>query len=152
MPYIESLQEFRERQCCTPMLLRDRYLFPNGAQSDGGYSHIEPPSDPTALARLQHEYTTAKLAQVIKRYNQDREAIATQAQYHAMGAGPLPPDGWQEHLATLAKEIEELQATLDSLTSQLPRVQREAGYDYRRDQQRQAAKQVTAALQKLPTF
>ena len=48
MPFIEDYREFSLRQGGKQIAVAGRYLFPNGAQSDG-QSHANPPDDPREL-------------------------------------------------------------------------------------------------------
>ena len=58
---IESFQEFIARQGVgDPLMVRNRWLFSNGAQSDGHFSHGDPPDDPTALVRLKLAFVRAE--------------------------------------------------------------------------------------------
>jgi len=151
MPYIESIEEFAARQRCSPLAIRDRYLFPNGAQSDG-HNHFEPPNDPAALATLRHEYLTAKLRLKVKRYNADRTAISEQARYHSMGAGPMPQPGWKEYLIKLAEDIEEIRAQLREIAPQLPSTKTQNDFADGQAQRMQRAGEVMSAIQQLPTY
>src|SRR5690606_6113222 len=105
---IETYHEFEQRQKCEAIFVHNRWLFANGAQSDE-HSHADPPTNPQERKRLRFEFLTAKHANLLSKYNHDRDAILEQAQYHAMGAGPMPPDGWEEHLKGLASQIENVQ-------------------------------------------
>src|SRR5262245_3771584 len=109
--YVETFQEFVQRRGCQPLQLRNRWLFPDGAQSNGS-DHLDPPADPDQRAKLQHEFASSKLEMLTARYSHIRTTIAEQARWHATGHGPSPDaafPGWRDQLEAMAAEIEDLQ-------------------------------------------
>jgi hypothetical protein len=58
----ESYEDFAQRHGGDPVAVAGRYLFTDGAMSNG-HNHIEPPTDPRTLIMLQVEYLTSKLKQ-----------------------------------------------------------------------------------------
>ncbi len=150
-PPRESFLSFVERQGCEYVTANNRHLFANGAQSNESY-HFEPPTDPEALLELRYEFLRVKLAKLTKQYEGDRQAISEQARYHAMGAGPLPAPGWEEHLKNLSQEIEAFHAEKVAVVVRLRRNQASREYDLYRAKQRGEAHGVLAALQQLPVY
>ena len=149
MPYHEDIHEFSARMGCTPMLIRGRYVFPNGSLSDGS-THIEPPDDAIELAKIQYEYSKAKLDAAIKIYRQNKANIKEQALWHRMGAGPSPEPGWREHLQKLADEIDQLQTQTSLLRGKMTNNE-QVHVNYRAEQ-RQQASEVIAKLSELPVY
>lgn len=147
-----SVGEFAKKQGCKPVWVLDRWIFPNGAQSDGKNNHMDPPEDPIAVLQLRRLYTRAKLEATIEHYNNDRNAINTQAYYHQLGVGPPPEPGWESHLEKYVAEIEELQAELQKLTDQLPELKQMEEYLARRAKQRREAAEIMGALAQFPNY
>lgn len=150
-PPREHFLMFAERQGCDFVTANNRHLFANGAQSNE-FFHWEPPTDPEALAELRYEYLRVKSANVTKRYDADRSAIIEQARIHAMGAGPLPAPGWEEHLRQLAQEIERLDGERAEIAATLRRHQRAQERNAYLAQRQADADGVLAKMQQLPTY
>lgn len=156
MPYVENQWEFSERQDCASIHAGTRLLFENGAQWWGNRGS-DPPVDPHTLNALRLEYLQAKAAAKVASFKKIRQAVATQAQYHEMGAGPHPDaafPNWQQDLVKLATEIESLQEEAATLMESQRDQLRPQFTDKKRvrDKQRNDAKQVLAELGKLPSF
>lgn len=155
MPFIESFKEFRDRQGCEYVAWRGVYLFANGARSDGD-CHEDPsrPDSPESIA-MRLQFVKAKRALKIEEYNRDRKAVADQAHYYELGAGPLPPANWEAHLRALIEEIEHLKEIALDLEAQLPlspQQQAARHRENRRAQERATARGVLNVLQQLPNF
>lgn len=128
MPLIlERFEEFRERHSSggEPILIRDRWLFPDAAQSDGNFSHTEPPEDDDSMEwlGLRLEYLQARYEQAVAAYNQLRTSINTQANWHLRGSAPsveqvFGPD-WRSELKKAFREAEKLALEVESVREQI---------------------------------
>lgn len=141
MPYIESYDEFQARMNCPFVTTGGRYLFANGAQSNGT-DHLEPPADPLELLPLEIEYLAARLKTEERQFNECKRYIITQAQYYALNAGPAPAEEaftdlerFQKNVLATREEIEDKQTTLARLRGP----SREQIYHEQRGQQRATA-------------
>jgi len=149
-PAVETLQMFTERQLSQPIKVNGRYLYSNGATSDG-HVHREPPTNADAQLRLRHEYAEASLRVATHHFNNERSAIQEQLRFHQMGAGPLPQPGWETYLKDLAHEIEQLKLREQRLAKQLPLTRTEQ-YDANHYEQRQRAATAAQTLRNLPIY
>lgn len=148
---IETFQEFKDRQGCECVYVRERWLFANGAESNQE-QHVEPPSDEIALLLLRHEFLKAIIKAKIARYQHDHKAIKTAIYYESVNAGPGPDEGWQQHLEKLVGEIEALQTELAQVTERLPHVQRMRQLEAERDVRMNRGKEKMTTLQQFPTY
>lgn len=151
MPYVENLNEFARRQRCKPLFVNARWLFPNGAQSDGVY-HYEPPTDRVELTKLRAEFEQARLDELIADYRQIYTNVKRQLEFHKRGAGPMPAEGWEEALKELSAAIDKQQALVDELRAALPQTENLKRFVDLRNQQRQAAAESLETLKQLPTY
>ncbi len=152
MPFVESIQEFTQRMGCTPLHVRNRFLYPNGGQSNG-HEHIDPPQDPIDLLRLRREYVVENLFQREKRYEAERGGIAEQLRYHGMGWGPMPPEGWEAYLEELTAEIEKLREELAKIDQEFRAVSPPHVAAQVRDEQKLEQQQRSmGALRRLQKF
>ncbi|MCH8806012.1 MAG: hypothetical protein IH986_07980, partial [Planctomycetes bacterium] len=125
MPYIEDFSEFGQRMACEALQLKDvSFVFANGARSDGGWHHSEPPTDEAARLRLNHEFLRVKLERVTHRHNDPRDRVETQNEFFRSGWGNHPDDhfgpGWQEELKRRADEIAAVDKELAAAEAKLP--------------------------------
>lgn len=164
MEVIYTFEEFRNKMNCEFIrnvnvssrtgLDVNRYLFVNGGRSDGTTHHL-PPTDPQALKILRREFLEAKIEQWSNEYENFRNHVSAQAQYHSYGVGPSPDDrwpDWQEHLSKLAAEISDMQAEVREIDQALPQDPHWTEYVSHRNEQRQQAQTVTSRLNAMPSF
>ena len=90
MPYYESFTEFENRMTADHDFIGGRHLFRNGAQSDGNV-HIDPPTDPVALAKLKREFVTHRLDRTTKEFNDMKTYISEQATMRLRYPNAVPP-------------------------------------------------------------
>ncbi len=152
MPFFEDIHEFTARQGSKPLFVGNRYLFPNGAQSDGMGNHCDPPDDPGELAQLRFEFVRAKLENAKKRYRDDYTNIKESAEFHKMGAGPGPAPGWESYLKRAAQHIQRLETQLQQIAAKLPRTELAQSKQAYINEHRRAGSAELAKLQQLPTF
>jgi outer membrane murein-binding lipoprotein Lpp len=145
-------QEFKELHG-EPIAINGRYLFADGALSDGSYQHSEPPFDPEQLAVMQHSYFKTKLDATLVRYRGTYQYILDQNKYFDMGAGPAPPEQAAKDLEQMLGQVQELQAKVQELEQLLPatklRQQTVAIQDNRR---RARESQQTISLKNFPAL
>jgi len=148
MPFVENFFEFRTRMACPFLQTAKGYLFQNGGRSDG-MEHSDPPTDPTELLRLSIEYDEAQLVIAERKRSQCADYIATQASFHAKGAGPAPGDQAFEDLkqlkiqcALLRHRINENKETLAAQRGPSATM----AYHARRDAQRETAAACVAKM------
>jgi len=150
MPYVENLEEFDQRMGCEKVYLpnQNRWIYSNGAQSDGNW-HQEPPTDPRRLHALKIDFLNAKLRKVRGKYRQDRTAIAAQIEFYDSGAGPAPSKGWEDHLKKLRREIHELESELNRIRFDNPQFTRFFERQEEVTARKQKANQMTSDLRKI---
>lgn len=151
MPFIESFSEFRARMGCPAIYTNDRYLFENGAQSDGHdrglHSHREPPDDKFSLLSLQAEYLRADLKKWETKFNQLLQYVERQTEYHEWNAGPAPEPEALEELARLKAETKRRRTKLAAAERKLARnsaAQRKSGAW--QEKARQGRKETAASI------
>lgn len=156
MPYIESLDEFKDRMGCEYIRVRRgenfrtgddayTYRFANGAVSDG-HLHRDPPTDPKQLLTMRRDYLKALLDREERDFKTYKARVLNQASMHASHPEHCPPappnaatvlresharmEGWRVELAHLDEQL------VDSATRAREAFQR----------QQQAQQQGRAAL------
>lgn len=141
MPFIESFEEFRQRQSCEFIVTNSRYLFANGAQSNGQTYHGDPPTDPQALLSLRLEYLTAMLKREEGRFNRTQSYIISQGEIHAANAGPpVDPQAFVE-LEMFQKNVLGLREQLRANRAELAE---QRGPSLHQEHQRRLAEQQRA--------
>ncbi|MCG3774703.1 MAG: hypothetical protein JW395_1527 [Nitrospira sp.] len=146
MPYVEDFQEFVQRMGTKPVQVGARFVFINGANSDGHLDHREPSNIPAELTHWKHLYSKARLDQLRKEYESTRSNVAIQIQWFHTGAGPMPEPGWREYLKKLRQEIDQLAEIVERLATGLPRYQRADVMGEAEERRAQIAQEELAAL------
>jgi hypothetical protein len=75
MPLLENFSEFCERMNCEYIVGKKRFMFRNGARSDGHIVHEDPPEDEFERLAREREFLQTKLDRKIADFNE----IQTQA-------------------------------------------------------------------------
>lgn len=148
MPFVEDLREFTERMGCECIYARGHYLFANGGRSNG-LLHRDPPTDTVALLTLQSEFLAAKVKQQERLFQQCKTFIATQSEFHGMGAGPAPPERAFEDLEIFQKNVLKLRKQLEMTQGRLKRRRGPTGddvYQQRRSVDRAEAEEARQRL------
>ncbi len=78
MPFHESFGEFQIRMGCGHEFVHNRYLFRNGGQSNE-FNHIDPPTDPAELRKLQLEFLEHRLKRETAEFNEYQTYVNEQA-------------------------------------------------------------------------
>lgn len=122
MPHIEDFAEFSIRMACPVRWAESRWVFKNGAQSDGHYGQSLPPEDKSDLTKLKHEIVTAEINYYRNRYSEVQKHVGIQSEYHMAGAGPSPDvtmPGWEKHLNEITMKISTLRGSATKLARQI---------------------------------
>lgn len=165
---IEEFDDFKQRMARTnidpehlfrkPMMVQHRWLFWNGARSDGNERHIEPPDEEIELLKLRVEYVEALLDKAVLRYRTLRHNVAEQAEYHKANAGASPDDqypNWRQELERLGAKVESLSAELRTLAERgraLCGADVAERHQNQRDNQRATADNINRELAQLPNY
>lgn len=92
MPFYESFDEFKTRMDCDCEFLQDRWLFRNGATSDGHGYHIEPPThNPPQLKKLKREFLNFRLKKATDAFNDMQNYVAEQSHAHVLCQSAMSP-------------------------------------------------------------
>ena len=91
MPFYESFDEFKSRMESDCEFIRNRYLFRNGAQSNGDFAHIEPPANPSELAKLKKEFLKFRLDLAEAEFNDMKTYVEEQAAMKMRYRNAVPP-------------------------------------------------------------
>jgi hypothetical protein len=141
-----DFDEFKRQQGITDadacLYVGTRWLLANGAQSDGIFNHLQPPSDRQELLTLQLEFCKHKLHVAERGFTETQKYITEQAHYCEIGAG-LPPD------ESAYSDLKRLQAVVFKTREQIAIYRRElrqlAGPDrHEQYQERRSAQQAAA--------
>jgi hypothetical protein len=156
---LESLSEFSERQKNadgTPadyvQLRNGKALFSNGASSDGGEHHTEPPPDADSLRVLRITYLERKIEIARAQYRDLTKHVVEQTNIARLGAGPFPNNGWQEVLERLQQEIEKATAELPQHKKLDPRWAPGERYTDQQHARNQAAAAIIDQMKKFPNL
>lgn len=152
MPFYESFDEFRRRiGIDVPYFVVDRkYIFKNGAMSDGRY-HADPPTDRTALLRVLVKYYAAKVEYGEDVFRKVQADIGTKGDYARLGAGGGPSEEDIRQLQEFQKYVVDSRADLHKYRTELRHL---LGIDDRaaaRDRQRELDN-VTGLVQRAATI
>ena len=153
MPQIEDYSEFCVRMGCPNRWVKNRWLFKNGAQSDGHYRLTEPPDDKSDLAKLKHEFIVAEITHYEERYRDVQKNVAIQSDYHSKGAGPSPDitmPGWEDYLNEITMKISTLRGVATKLQKKIKTNDEISDYALRRSKDRAEHANVVQRLQGLP--
>ena len=153
MPHIEDHNEFTTRMACPNRWCKNRWLFKNGAQSDGHYRLTEPPEDKSDLAKLKHEFILAEITHYKERYSEVQKNVGIQSEYHMAGAGPSPDvtmPGWEDYLNEITMKISTLRGVATKLSRQIKVNDEISDYAQRRNKDRAEHANVVSRLQSLP--
>ena len=118
---IVTFDEFARNQDCERIWLHERYLFSNGAESDGNRMHNDPPDDEFDKLYLQQEFVSYKLEKETSAFNEFKNDClnrASMAQRYANLPGPTD-DATEQLLAgrvRIFKLRKELKAIEERLT------------------------------------
>ncbi len=77
MPFHESFAEFQSRMGCGHEFVHNRYLFRNGGQSNE-FNHIDPPTDPVELRKLELEFLEHRLKRETAEFNDFQTYVSEQ--------------------------------------------------------------------------
>ena len=124
MRFIEELFDVIERhRCGKPILIKGRYLFRNGAQSDlSGTSHLNPPDYKWQRIALQKEFVEYEINREKTEFYQFQGTCTEQAGLAARYSScPPPPADAPEQLERGRERIRMLQDELDAINAELER-------------------------------
>ena len=153
MPQIENHSEFSIRMACPDRWVKNRWLFKNGAQSDGHYRLTEPPEDPSDLAKLKLEFVTSEIAHYKYEHSELVKYVGIQSEYHMRAAGPSPDTtmpGWEDHLNEIVMKVSVLKGQATKLKKQIKVNDEISDYARRRNKDRAEHANVVSRLQSLP--
>lgn len=152
MPFYESFDEFCSRTVADHDFIGGRHLFRNGAQSDGRV-HIDPPTDPIALARLRREFLTHRLNKVTKEFSDMQTYVSEQAAMKLRYRNAVPPRAdsveilkrLQARVIRLRDALKEIES--DPATESPEDIRRRFNADMDREQQQRVQQLATEASQ-----
>jgi hypothetical protein len=146
---IETLGEFRERMDCDYLIVKNRYLFRNGAQSDG-HMHMEPPSDDNSRLLLQREFLQFKLDGLVRHFIDIKQDALNQAGLSYKYKNLPTPDANApkvlKHLQGIIYRIREKLVVIDNQLGRSSPVVREQNQHTRRAEQQA---QIAATLKQV---
>lgn len=128
MPFIESPQEFTERQACESIRDEDgQILFANGAKIvrdssfGGSTSMIEAPEDPDVLLRAQRRFLATKIGIEQKAYDSFQSEVTEHASQaaHYPASVPALPESAIDALKAGAKRLQHLRRQLAAIDQRL---------------------------------
>ena len=106
MPFVESFEEFCERQDCEYVVLHNGIVvFSNTAVWRGTHGVEPQPVDSIAYAELRVAYCRQKLERVEGQCERVRNYCAEQTEIAAMDAGPEPTEEELDYLARLVADV-----------------------------------------------
>jgi hypothetical protein len=121
-----SFGEFKEQQGMTgnndALWIGNRWLLANGAQSDGEYTHRQPPVDGPDLLNLLLEFCRHKLKLAEKKFTHTQEYIREAAEFKAKGAGPGPAEAAFTELGMFQEIVVETRKQIAIYTKQRQQV------------------------------
>lgn len=104
---ITTFDEFARSQPGQPVVSRGRYLWPNGATSDGNLDHYPPPADRYERLRTRKEYFAVRLQRDQRDYRDFRLFCEEQARlvrkYPSSSIMPPPTDAAERLTAGAAR-------------------------------------------------
>lgn len=150
-PYVESESEFNRRQACSRVFRRDRWIYENGAiwTSHGG---IEPPDDATSLLAIQSEFLAVRIEQEERLFRECREYIASQANYHRLGAGPAPAEQAFTDLERFQTNILQWREVLQAKRDELRNLRGPTPGERAEEQRRQFQTTAQACMSRVANF
>lgn len=125
MPFVESLEEFKQRNGGDFVETSNGWtLFADGASSDGR-NHFQPPRNPRKMLQIRIGFYETKLKKAEANAHRLKGYILSQASYHRLGSGPPPHPQAFVDLEAAAEEIAALRDTLAPLLHEWHAPQRE---------------------------
>ncbi len=151
--FVESFNEFRQRQACDFVTTKKGYLFRNGARSDGAV-HFDVPSEEFSAARLRREFLVVKFKEVESEFSAVKNHALEQASLRMRfgNSVPGPPSDVAEILERLKERAEGFRAaiaSIDELLNESPEAQERRRNEAHEAERRQQAKDIFAQVQQI---
>ncbi|MEZ6119023.1 MAG: hypothetical protein R3C28_20980 [Pirellulaceae bacterium] len=131
MPFVESLDEFRERMNCPYIQGGGGYLFENGAFSDS-YMHYDPPENEFDCLLRRRKYYVAQLERHIAWFNAAKKSAFDAAQMTSRNVPTITEQHIEElerlrtNVLSLREKVSEFDEVLAESPQALSQRQREA--------------------------
>ena len=118
--FVETFQEFKMRMGCECVAVKGRYLFRNGAQSDGELSHRDPPGELFARLKLEREFLQFNLDRKTKEFNTLKAEALEQSSLHRRYSNlPSPSPQAPDALRRIQKVVFELRSEIRAIDERL---------------------------------